>query len=40
MVWLNMLDSIEALIFAFVVGLFGYLALSILFGVMTEYGEE
>ena len=35
-----MLDPIEALIIAFVVGLFGYLALNILFGVMLEYGEE
>ena len=35
-----MLDSIEALIFALVIGLFGYLALNILFGIMTEYGEE
>jgi len=38
--WLTMLDPIEALIIAFVVGLFGYLALNILVGVMTEYGEE
>lgn len=38
--WFAVLDLLEASVIFLVVGLFGYLALDILIGVMTEFGEE